>query len=199
MDLDGTDINILKVLQVNGRLSFRQISERVKVSVPTVSNKISNLENLGVIRGYQADLDTERLGEISVILTIKAKPSELAKVAEKFDGYDNLREVFALSNGRLVMICTFIESYQINEFLTKLGSIPEVIEYDIANVVRVIKENSRALVDMGASIILQCAECGKDIWGEALRIKVEGDEYYFCSAECVKAFQDRLDKSRAKT
>jgi Lrp/AsnC family transcriptional regulator, leucine-responsive regulatory protein len=198
MNLDGTDVNILKVLQINGRLSFRQISERVKVSVPTVSNKISNLENLGVIKGYQADLDTERLGEISVILIIKAKPSELQKVAENFEEDGNVRKVFVLSNGRLLMICTFTESHRINEFVTRLGSIPEIIEYDIANIVRVIKENHRALVEMGASVVLQCAECGKDIWEEAIRIKVDGEDHYFCNPECAKIFQDKLDRGRAK-
>ena len=60
MDLDETDVNILRVLQENGRLSFRQIADRVKVSVPTVSSKIAVMEQAGVIRGYTVFLDTER-------------------------------------------------------------------------------------------------------------------------------------------
>lgn len=98
MDLDETDVNILKVLQVNGRLSFRQISEKVKVSVPTVSSKISCMEDMGIIRGYQTDLDAERLGELSVVLTIKAKPSELKAVADRFQTDDHVRKLFTLSN-----------------------------------------------------------------------------------------------------
>jgi Lrp/AsnC family leucine-responsive transcriptional regulator len=198
MNLDGTDVNILKVLQQNGRLSFRQISERVKVSVPTVSNKISNMENLGVIRGYQADLDTERLGEISVILTIKAKPSELKQVAEYFESDDRVRKVFILSNGRLLMICTFTESHRINEFVSQLGNISEILEYDIANIVSVVKENHRALVEMGASVILKCAQCGKDIWEEAIKIKVDGQDFYLCSNECTKFFQEKQERGKTK-
>ena len=198
MNLDGTDVNILKVLQSNGRLSFRQISERVKVSVPTVSNKISNMESLGVIRGYQADLDTERLGEISVILTIKAKPSELRQVAEYFESDDMVRKIFVLSNGRLLLICTFTESHRINEFVSQLGNIQEIIEYDISNIVSVVKENHRALVEMGASVILQCAQCKKDIWEEALKIKIEGQDYYLCSNDCAKSFQERFERAKSK-
>jgi DNA-binding Lrp family transcriptional regulator len=43
MSLDDNDVNILHVLQDNGRLSFRQVSEKVKISVPTVSNKVGNI------------------------------------------------------------------------------------------------------------------------------------------------------------
>jgi len=198
MNLDATDVSILKVLQKNGRLSFRQISERVKVSVPTVSNKISNMEKLGVIRGYQADLNTERLGETSVILAIKAKPSELKQVAEFFETDENVREIFVLSNGRLLMVCTFTESHRINEFVSRLGNIPEIMEYDIANIVNVIRENHRALVELGASVIPQCAQCKKDIWGETIRIKVEGQDNYLCCSECAKSFQEKLERGRAK-
>lgn len=198
MNLDGTDVNILKVLQTNGRLSFRQISERVKVSVPTVSNKISNMENLGVIRGYQADLDTERLGEVSVILTVKAKPSELKQVAEYFEDDESVRKVYILSNGRLLMICTFTESHRINEFVSQLGNISEIMEYDIANIVNVVKENHRTLVELGASVILQCAQCKKDIWEDALKMKIDGKDFYLCSNDCLKSFQEKLERQKAK-
>lgn len=198
MNLDPTDVNILKVLQTNGRLSFRQISERVKVSVPTVSNKISQLERLGIIKGYQADLDTERLGEISVVITIKAKPSELNKVAEHFKSHDNVRQIFVMSNSRLLMICTFMDSHRINEFVRRLGDIHEIMEYDIANIVSVIKEKHRALVDSGAAVVLQCSECKKDIWGEAIRIRAEGKDYYLCSKECAKRLQDKLETGRVR-
>jgi len=198
MNLDGTDVNILKVLQTNGRLSFRQISERVKVSVPTVSNKISNMENLGVIRGYQADLDTERLGEVSVILTVKAKPSELKQVAEYFEDDESVRKVYILSNGRLLMICTFTESHRINEFVSQLGNISEIMEYDIANIVNVVKENHRTLVELGATVILQCAQCKKDIWEDALKMKIDGKDYYLCSNDCLKSFQEKLERQKVK-
>ena len=51
MGLDENDVNILTIIQGNGRLSFRQISERVKVSVPTVSSKIGHFERLGASPG----------------------------------------------------------------------------------------------------------------------------------------------------
>lgn len=199
MDLDETDVNILKVLQVNGRLSFRQISERVKVSVPTVSSKISNMENMGIVRGYQADLDSERMGELSVVLTIKAKPSELKSVADRFQADEHVRKLFTLSNGRLLMICTFSGSHLINDFVGRLGDIPEIIEYDIANIINVVKEQQRALVEQNAIVVVQCSFCKKEIRDDPFKFKADGRDYYLCCQTCLKSFQEKYDKLKGKT
>lgn len=198
MELDETDVNILKVLQTNGRLSFRQIAEMVKVSVPTVSNKISNMEGMGIVRGYQADLDAERMGELSVILTIKAKPSDLKAVAGRFQGDEHVRKLFILSSGRILMICTFSGSHMISEFVSHLGDVPEIIEYDIANIISVSKEQQRALVESNISVVLQCALCKKEIRGDAVKFKADGRDYYLCCTTCQKTFQEKFEKLKAK-
>lgn len=199
MDLDETDVNILKVLQVNGRLSFRQISEKVKVSVPTVSSKISCMEDMGIIRGYQTDLDAERLGELSVVLTIKAKPSELKAVADRFQTDDHVRKLFTLSNGRLLMICTFGGPHAINDFVSRLGEVPEIAEYDISNIISVAKEQQRALVETNVSLVLQCAYCKKEIRDDPLRLRGDEKDYYLCCSTCLKSFQEKYERLKAKT
>lgn len=198
MNLDETDVNILKVLQENGRLSFRQIAEKVKVSVPTISNKIAAMENAGVIRGYTAILDTEKLGELSVMITIKAKPSELKMVADKLSSDPQVRSVFLLSNGRTLLNCTFTEPHMVNEFVTHLGDVPEIMEYEIANIIGVVREGPRAMVRAGISVIMQCAYCKKEIRDEGVRLKLDGKDYYLCCPTCTKAFQEKYDRLKAK-
>jgi Lrp/AsnC family leucine-responsive transcriptional regulator len=189
MSLDENDVNILNVLQVNGRLSFRQISEKVKISVPTVSNKINNMEKLGVIRGYRADLDPEKLGELSVVVMIKARPADLGAVAEHFSTDDHVRQMFYLSSGRLMLVCTFTGAHLINEFAGRLGRIPEILEYDIANVISVAKENQRAVIEPGLRVVIPCSQCGREMREEPLRLREEGKEFYLCSPTCMNAFQ----------
>lgn len=195
MSLDENDINILTVLQANGRLSFRQISERVKISVPTVSNKIGTMERLGVIRGYRADLDPERLGEMSVMVTIKARPAELAMVGEHFTGDAAVRQMFFLSSGRLLLICTFTGAHAVNDFAARLGSIPEILEYEIANVIGVGKEEDRAVVAPGLHVVIPCSQCGRQMREEPLRVRENGQDFYLCSPTCVTAFQARAVRS----
>jgi Lrp/AsnC family transcriptional regulator, leucine-responsive regulatory protein len=47
MDLDKTDVKILKTLLENARLSNRQIAKKVNVSVGTVISKIKKMETGG--------------------------------------------------------------------------------------------------------------------------------------------------------
>lgn len=189
MGLDENDVSILNVIQGNGRLSFRQISEKVKVSVPTVSSKIGNLERLGVIRGYHAELDTERMGELSAMVSVKARPSELAKVAERFRDDEQVRQAFFLSSGRLLLVCTFVNAHMVNDFAVRLSSIPEVLEYEIANVISVSKELDRAVVAPGVSPVVKCAHCGKEFREEPFRMRVNGRTVYMCSPECATPHQ----------
>ena len=188
MLLDVNDIRILEVLQANGRLSFRQIAERVSVSVPTVSNKVGNLERLGAIRGYRADLDAEKLGEMSAVVTIKARPSDLSAVASRFTKDDEVRQEFFLSSGRLMLICTFTGTYQINDFASRLASIPEIVEYEIANVIGVGKEEDRATVVPGLQVVVPCSQCGRQVRDRQLRARDGGREVYLCSPACMNVY-----------
>jgi len=193
MNLDATDINILQVLLENGRLSFRQIAEKVKVSVPTVSNKVGNMENLGIIKGYTAKLDSEKLGGQSVLICIKTKPSDAKKVSERFKTLSSVRQLFIMSNGKLNLICTFSNQPAVNEFITSLSDVPEIMEYDIASIVTVEKEESRAVVCEGSSLLLQCAYCKKDIHDVSYRSKIGQKEYYFCCPICQRGFEDKYE------
>lgn len=188
MSLDGNDIRILQVLQSNGRLSFRQIAEKVKVSVPTVSSKVSNLERMGAIRGYRANLDTERLGEMSAVVTIKARPSDLSAVAQRLLEDDVVRQMFFLSSGRLMLICTFTSTHLINDFAVRLGEIPEIVEYDIANVIGVGKEEDRASVVPGLHVVMPCQQCGRQMRDHPLKVREGTEEIYLCSPACMNVY-----------
>jgi DNA-binding Lrp family transcriptional regulator len=197
MNLDGTDVRILKVLQENGRLSFRQIAERVGVSVPTVSSKIANMENTGVIRGYTALLDPEKLGEICVIITIKAKPSELRPLGERLKQSEHVRQVYLTSNSRVLLLCSFTESHMVNDFVNHLSEQSEIIEYDVASIIGVMREDQRALVTPGLTVVLQCIYCKKEIRDEAVKMKLDGKDYYLCCQTCQKAFQEKYEKLKS--
>jgi len=57
-----TDIDILRELQKDSRLSVRQLSARVHRSPTPVFERLRRLENSGVIRGYTTLLDLDKIG-----------------------------------------------------------------------------------------------------------------------------------------
>jgi Lrp/AsnC family leucine-responsive transcriptional regulator len=62
IELDAIDRRILGILQENGRLSNQEIAERVNLSPSPCLRRIRRLEEIGVIRGYVALLDAQKLG-----------------------------------------------------------------------------------------------------------------------------------------
>ncbi|MFO1317092.1 MAG: Lrp/AsnC ligand binding domain-containing protein [Burkholderiales bacterium] len=60
--LDAIDIAILGALQRDGRLPNVALAKAVGLSATPCAERVRALEAAGVIRGYAADLDAERLG-----------------------------------------------------------------------------------------------------------------------------------------
>lgn len=70
--LDGIDRAILRELQSEGRLPLQELAARVGLSPTPVARRVRRLEDEGVIRGYAAQLDEERLGfPISVFVSVQ--------------------------------------------------------------------------------------------------------------------------------
>src|SRR5579885_1294675 len=60
--LDATSLEILSALQEDARLSFSELGRRVGLSSPAVAERVHRLEEAGIITGYHAQVDTEKLG-----------------------------------------------------------------------------------------------------------------------------------------
>jgi DNA-binding Lrp family transcriptional regulator len=60
--MDRYDVAILVELQLNGRLSNRELAKRIGLSPTPCWRRVRDLETAGVIRGYAALLDPEALG-----------------------------------------------------------------------------------------------------------------------------------------
>jgi Lrp/AsnC family transcriptional regulator, leucine-responsive regulatory protein len=61
-DIDRTDLEILALLQDDGRRSVADIAQRVALSPTAVKRRIERLEAGGVITGYSARVDYGKLG-----------------------------------------------------------------------------------------------------------------------------------------
>ena len=60
--LDRTDKAILNALQGNARLTVAELAERVSLTTSPCWRRVKNLEDSGVIGGYQAILSPKALG-----------------------------------------------------------------------------------------------------------------------------------------
>ncbi|WP_306206140.1 Lrp/AsnC family transcriptional regulator [Actinoplanes sp. RD1] len=60
--LDRTDWRLLAELQRDGRASFAELARAVAMSPSAVAERVRRLEETGVIAGYHATVDPERVG-----------------------------------------------------------------------------------------------------------------------------------------
>jgi Lrp/AsnC family leucine-responsive transcriptional regulator len=61
-ELDRIAWKIVEELQQNARISWAELGRRVGLTTPAVAERVHRLEKLGVIRGFHADINLERLG-----------------------------------------------------------------------------------------------------------------------------------------
>ena len=62
MAIDDIDLRILDMLQRNGKLSQAKIAGAVGLTTPSVNERIKKMERHGMIRGFVALLDHEKMG-----------------------------------------------------------------------------------------------------------------------------------------
>jgi len=76
-DLDEIDIQILNILQKDGRKRIKEIAAKVCLSSPAVSNRVEKLEREHYIVGYQAMIDPIAMGlHIKAFISLEVAPVE---------------------------------------------------------------------------------------------------------------------------
>jgi len=73
--LDSIDRQILNILQVNGRISIKELAAQVFLSSPAVSSRIEQLEKKDYITGYQAVINPIKMGyHIKAFVNLEVEP-----------------------------------------------------------------------------------------------------------------------------
>jgi DNA-binding Lrp family transcriptional regulator len=194
MKLEKVDIQILKILQEDGRASFRDIAKKVGVTTPTVSSKVSMYEQMGIIRSFGAFLDTDALGELSIILMVKCKPSDVPKVAEKLKALEEVREVYLVGGSWINSKVTLTDTTHLNQFIADLTEIEEILDYNYNAIVNTVKEEPRPVLSEGVNAVLACFYCKKPMHDKPVKLKLDGKDHFLCCNTCAKEYKVKYDK-----
>lgn len=77
--IDGTDCQILELLQGDGRASYADVGAAVGMSGPSAHERVKKLEARGVIQGYGAIVDPRAVGYgVLAFVFIKQVPGTIA-------------------------------------------------------------------------------------------------------------------------
>ena len=196
MKLEQVDIKILEILQEDGRTSFRDIAKKVGITTPTVSNKVNMYEQMGIIKGFSVRLSAEALGEISILLSVKCKPSDAPKLADRLNDFEEVREVYLLGGSWISAKVTLVGTTHLNEFISQLAEIEEILDYNYKTIVGTVKEEPRAVLSQGINAVLKCFYCKKPMHDRPVKIKLDGKDHLLCCETCEKEYRIKYEKRK---
>ena len=111
MELDDTDRKILRILQEDARTPFSEVARRIDMSSATVHDRVSRMEEAGVLRGYRADVDPKALGYgVSAFVGLRVQQGHEQKALETLRSVEGVREVHLTTGEYDVMMRVYAES-----------------------------------------------------------------------------------------
>jgi DNA-binding Lrp family transcriptional regulator len=145
MGLDETNVKILKALTEDARLSSRQIAKQCGISIGTALSRTRKMEEEGIIKGYAALLDQEKLGyELTVMTEITVSKGRLLEMENEIARIPNVCCVYDLTGlSDAAIIAKFKNREELSKFTKRLLSLPFVERTNTHVVLTTIKEDFR--------------------------------------------------------
>lgn len=138
------DRKIINYLERNGRASLSQVATQLEVSVTTVSNRIKELQEKGVIKYFKPVLDYKKLGyQLTAITKIKAKGNKIIGIVQKLEKDDHLTHVYEITGEfDILVIGKFHDQESMNKEIKNLLNNPAIEETNTSVVLQAVKENA---------------------------------------------------------
>lgn len=145
LNIDSLDAKLIGVCMAKGRASFRQMASELGVSTTTVAARIGRLQREGVITGYSAKVDSEKLGydltAVTEILVSKGKLLEMEREIAKLPGVCAVYDVTGEIDG--IVVAKFRDREQLSKFTKGLLAMPFVERANTHVVLTTVREDFR--------------------------------------------------------
>ena len=145
-DINELDIEILKKLSKDGRISLRQLAKDLGNKSPvTIKNHIEKLENMGIITDYGVNIDYEKLGfDIIAFIEITVSKGKMLDVERKIAQNPNVFAVYDITGSYDALILARFKSRAELSVMIKndIHASPFVESSNTHIVLNVIKESS---------------------------------------------------------
>lgn len=119
MRLDARDLDILRILSRDGRITKSALAERVGLSATPCWERLKKLEKAGIIESYRAEINLRKLAPHVTIFVAAELTDHTAASFRAFEaamlGYDEVVACWALGGGFdyiLQIVARDIDAYQ---------------------------------------------------------------------------------------
>ncbi|NDJ86232.1 MAG: Lrp/AsnC family transcriptional regulator [Chloroflexi bacterium] len=152
--MDAKDRQILEVLQRDGRIAHTRLAEIVNLSAPAVLARVRKLEEQGIIKGYQAVVEPERVGNPIIsyigVTLVHHQREPLEQFSERIKQFPQILEAYHLTGGTDYLLKIAVPSIQaLEEFLVHhLTTVPGVDKVHTSMVLSPIKTHGPVPIEL---------------------------------------------------
>lgn len=142
LSVDKLDLEIIKALLEDSKVSLRKISKRVGLAPGTVLSRIERIRRQGLLRKYTISLDYEKLGYSTAVTEITVSKGKLVEVEEQLAKLPGVCAVYDVT-GEIdaVVVVKFKNTAELSKFTKKVLSIPNVERTNTHVVLATVKED----------------------------------------------------------
>lgn len=98
MDIHGR--KLLEALQANARLSVAELGRRIGLSPTATTERLRQMEEMGILRGYTVEIDREALGlEVMAFIRMSCNGMQYHRLLEYVQTLEEVRECHHLTGG----------------------------------------------------------------------------------------------------
>ena len=147
-NVDDVDRNIIRLLQEDSRKSFNKIAESIGIAVGTAYNRVKNLEDRGILKGYTIILDPIKLGYgLTALILIQAEGRYLPEVEKELAKLDEVISIYDITGDYdVAVVARFMNRATLNSFIKSTLKMPHVSKTVTNVVLNVVKEDFRVKV-----------------------------------------------------
>ncbi|OAQ54194.1 hypothetical protein HTG_01275 [Natrinema mahii] len=145
MTYENLDSDLVNELLNDGRSSLRSLAEELDVSVTTVSNHLSDLEDEGVIEGYTPKIDYDAVGyDVTAVMQLKAEGNALPEITETLKDHRQMISVYEVTGDYdVIAIGKFKDTDDMNDQIKQLITDPDINQSSTSIVLNAVSENEQ--------------------------------------------------------
>jgi DNA-binding Lrp family transcriptional regulator len=118
--MDDKDIEILKMLISNSRTPYREISDKLGLSVNGVYKRVNNLTNSGVIRDFHTNFDNRIINAIPVMIFGQSEAKSVEKAQAKLGKNPHTTKILVAGGNYLYITTIFRNLRELQPYLETL-------------------------------------------------------------------------------
>ena len=127
--MDDVDRKIVRLLEVDARLTYSAIGARVGLAGSSVHDRVRKLERAGVITGYRADVDLDALGlPITAFVSLALRPPSPPDIPSKVAEFPLVESCYSVAgDNSYVLVVRAPSTRDLEELLDALRAKLEVV------------------------------------------------------------------------